>query len=188
MPDTLRKDLADLVTDTVDAYFTARIDAMANAPTQPGERQTQVDYLRSFIANAPSDFPSYSVRIDRMTHSGWSRSGSLAGDRSDYVNGTDEFPVARTASVVVTIREELPGDEEPDLHLGDEVVNAIYATGPNLGDDGDALGVVGTGEPEVETRDTRAGEAPEPGMVHTVKFTVTVQQWGRALRTAINTI
>lgn len=188
MPDTLRKDLTDLVSDTVDSYFEERIAAATNAPTQPGERQTQLDYLRAFIANAPADFPSYAVRVERMTHSGWRQSGSLAGDQSDYVNGTDEFPVFRNARVVVTIREELPGDEEPDMHLGDEVVNAIYATGPTLGTAGDALGIVGTGEPEVESRETRTGEAPQPGTVHTVTFTVTVQQWGRALRTAINTI
>jgi hypothetical protein len=188
MPDTLRKSLTDLITDTVDAYFNARINALENAPLQPGERQTRIDYLRNFIANAPADFPSYAVRVDRMTHSGWTRSGSLAGDQSDYLSQTDEFPVIRTARVVVTIREEMPDDEEPDTHLGDAMVDALFASGPFIGTDGHALGVRSTGEPEVETRETRDNESPQPGVVHTVTFTVTAQQWGRALRTAINTI
>lgn len=188
MPDTLRKDLIDLVTSVVDAYFEARIDDLTNAPLQPGERQTRIDYLRNFIANAPADFPSYAVRVDRMTHSGWSRSNSLAADRSDYDDQTDEFPVIRTARVVVTVREEMQDLEEPSEHLGDEVWNALFASGVVLGEEGDALSITDTGEAEIESRETRDAEQPQPGVVHTVTFTMTCQQWGRALRTAINTI
>lgn len=189
MPDTLRKDLIDLTCDVVDAHFLARVAALENAPLQPAERETRIDYLKGLIANAPSDFPSYTVKVDRMTHSGWSRSNSLAGDRSDYDDDTDEFPVIRTARVVVNVREELTDDEEEaDQHLGDEVWNAVYAAGSVMGTAGNALDITSTGEPEIESRETRDNESPRPGMVHTVTFTVTVQQWGRALRTAIQTI
>ncbi len=194
MSDTLRKDLIDLVWTKVETYIDARPALADRLLGENRERETQTGYLKRLLSdgNAPADFARASCVIEKMTHSAWTRAGSLAMDRrTEYASGTDEFPVIRTARVVFTLKCPLPSesdsetgaDEEDALNLGDEVVNAIFAAGPSLG----TSYIVSTGEPTVDERDTRADERPQPGKVYTVTFEITAQQMGRALLATINT-
>lgn len=192
MPDTLRKDIIDTVWSTVEGYLDDRPDLADRLLGENRTRETETGYLKRFLSEggAPADFAMASCVVERMTHSAWSQSGSLAADhRTTYLAGTDEFPVIRTARVVFTLKCPLPNesatgeDEEDELNLGDELVNALFAAGPSLG----TSYIISTGEPSVEERDTRQDEQPRPGKVYTVTFEITAQQAGRALLTAINT-
>lgn len=184
MPDTLRHDLTELVWDKVGDWVTARPTLLARLKVGNRTRQTERGKLKEMVSRAPADFAHMSCVVERLTGPSWPQAKTLAGEAQAFRNSTTDFTVTRAARIVFTIRCRLPGATEDTINLGDEVANAIFEAGPQLG----TSWVVATGEPTVDERDTRDNEQPQPGKVYTVTFDITARQMGRALLTAITTI
>lgn len=181
MPDTLRKDIIDLVWSKVEAWFARNPAPLDNFKPGNRSRQTHAGKLREMTRKLPADFGHWKCVVERMTHSLWGGTGTLARDKQAFRDSTTDFSVSRSARVVFTIRTALTKeDTEEDVNLGDEVVKAIFDAGPKLGVDW----VVGAGDAAVEERETRTDELPRPGKVITVTFDIQCQQMGRALLTS----
>lgn len=186
MPDTLRKDLADGIYGIVEAWLNARPKLTEKLKTS---RDTVQGWLQRRDAQLPNDFPMMRVEIETLGHSGWTAAQSLASQGNAFKDSTTDFVVVRDVRLVITLRYFVPpraADENSatrQVSLKDEVVNALFAAGPQLG----LSFVMSAPSFKVDERDTRDDEQPKPGKVATITSEFQCLQMGRALLTSINT-
>jgi hypothetical protein len=118
-------------------------------------------WLRERSRKAPNDFPSLKIEVGVSgSHSGFAKDETFAVERTDFLDGTDDWEIEREAVIDDIMRAG------PRLQIPDPVYR--------LGRPG--AGIVYTHR----QRDTRGDENPQPGTVTEIRFTIICLEMGRA--------
>jgi hypothetical protein len=140
-------------------------------------------WLRERSRKAPNDFPRLKIEVGVSgSHSGFAKDETFAVERTDFLDGTDDWEIERVEDVLITIRQrgELADGVNP---LREAVIDDIMRAGPRLQipDPVYRLGRPGAGIVYTHRqRDTRGDENPQPGTVTEIRFTIICLEMGRA--------